>query len=478
MILPLAEQVDKVIRLLAGKHFDINTEVFTQSLKWVENWPVKEVDELRRKRLIQTITETFQITEGEIYAKIANAQPRNGVHKRSTEREAESTLAAGLPKTGWLRWYTTYTAGLESPLSYHVFCSLAVLGAALGRRVYIDKGGFFKIYPNYCVILIGPTGRVAKTSAVDVATKFVREKVLCPIMADAITPEAIVKALQTSGHHFVYAPEFSVFFGRQKYNEGLTTLMLRLLDCPDVYTRTTLGGGDITVTDVAMTVLGGSTLSLLAQSTPDAVTSSGFLNRFVLVVENDTPREFPEPIRGDVVLREKLLDVLDRFKAFSGVVTKSPQAEKWFIDWYHRRKQMIREVDNDMVAEIIERGKVHFERTAMLVHLAHCDTFEICEECLCVADHLLQYVERRIPQTAAALNQSSISRDSDYLLGALIRAGGILDRSNLMRRVSSKMDKTLFDKHLATLKETRQIREERKGLATIYIMEGYDAPTT
>src|SRR5258708_40366881 len=98
-------------------------------------------------------------------------------------------------------------------------------------------------------------------------------------MADAITPESLIDALVKSGHHFIYAPEASVFFGRQKYNEGLVTLMLRLLDSPSDYTRSTVARGEITVTDIALNILAGSTLSLLSEATPGTVTTGGFLNR-------------------------------------------------------------------------------------------------------------------------------------------------------------------------------------------------------
>lgn len=466
----LTAQIDRVIQLLDGQKFSKGSPVFEKSLTWIENFP-HSVDEARRKKLIRIVTETFDITEGEIYAYITKAEQHTEGHLRSELVKAERELEAGLPKDGWLKWYVDYTRGLESPMAYHVFCSLSVLGAALGRRVYKDKGGFFQIYPNYCVILIGPTGRVAKTSAVDVAKNLIKESVLCPIMSDAITPEAIVGALTKSGHHFIYAPEFSVFFGKQRYNEGLTTLMLRLLDSPDTYVRETLGGGEIVVTNVALTVLGGSTLSLLAGSTPDQVTSSGFLNRFMLVVENDTCREFPDPIRGDPELRRKMLAVLQRFKGLAGEMTFEPAADRWRREWYHARKKMIREVENEMTAEVIQRGAVHFERTAMLVHLAHCDNFHICESCCKVADHLMRYAEARIPQTVAALSQTVLSRDSDYVTGVLRRLGGVLDRSTLMRRVSSKMDKTIFDRHIGSLIEQKVVRVEKRGLATIYILE-------
>jgi hypothetical protein len=194
----------------------------------------------------------------------------------------------------------------------------------------------------------------------------------------------------------------------------------------------------------------------------------------LLVVENDTPRVFPTPVRGDGALRAKLLATIERFKAFRGEMSYSAKGNAFFEAWYRQRKEIIRSLDDEMTAEVIQRGAVHFERTAMLVHLAHCDTFHICEKCCEVAAHLMRYIEKRIPQTVAALSQSAISRDAEYLTGVLRRLGGVSDRSTLMRRVSSRLDKALFDRHIASLREQRVLREEKRGLATIYILEGYD----
>lgn len=459
--------------MLNGKQFEQASPIFSQALQWLEHFPT-QVDARRRQVLLQAISKSFTITEQEIYAKIT----RTVVAPIDATNSNELVIRKLLPKNSFLEWYADYTFGTESPLAFHVFAALVVLGASLGRRVFKDKGGFFRIYPNMCAILLGPTGKVMKTSAVDIAMSFVKEAVLCPIMADAITPESIVDALVSSGHHFVYAPEFAIFFGKQRYNEGLTTLMLRLLDCPSEYTRKTVTRGEITITNVALSVLGGSTMSLLSTSTPDQVTSSGFLNRFVLVIENSTTRSFPEPVRGDPVLRMKMMQTLDRLKSFSGEVTFNKETADYFDIWYNARKKLLRELDDEVAAETIQRGPVHLERMAMLIHLSHCDTFNVCINCFKIAEGLLNYVETNIPQITGILSKTAISREADFVVAALERLGGIADRSTLMRRVSSKLGKTDLDRHLATLKEMHTIREDKRGLATIYILEGTQNGTT
>lgn len=464
MSVDYSDQVSKVIELLGRERLNRDHPAYEQSIKWIANFP-HTVEETKRKELIAAITSCFDITELDIYAAAFGGPQHHEPIIPDHERELESKL----PKTGWLRWYVDHTRFTESPLSYHIFSSLTALGAALGRRVYKEKG-FFRIYPNFCTILIGPTGRVMKTSAVDVAKNLVKKAVLCPIMADAITPESLVDTLsKNGGHQFIYAPEASVFLGKQRYNEGLTTLMLRLLDCPDEFTRRTLGAGETTITNVALSILAGSTLSLLSGASPETVTSGGFLNRFVLVVENDSPRIYPEPQKGK--WEDKLVEVLERLKAFSGPIKFGKAADQWFDNWYRQRKNFIKQVDSETAAEVIQRGPMHLERMSILIHLAHCDTFEICPECCTVAQHLLEYYESKLPQMVSALSGTVSSRGIEFITTALRKHNGVLDRTTLMHKTSHRMDRTELDRHLGTLKEMKTVREEKRGLATVYILE-------
>jgi len=462
------EQIDKVIQMLEGKHLSRDSKPYAAALEWLA-YLQKTADASRHRRLLEVISATFSVDTSEILGQLVGFTPHS---ESANGAGSEAALRARLSKGGWLEWYSQYTAKTESPLSYHVFCSLCILGAACGRRLWKPKG-FFNIYPNYCVLLIGPPARVAKTSAIEVAKGFIENACLCPIMADKPTPEAICQAVkETGGHQFVFAPEASVFFGRQKYNEGLTTLMLRLLDSPAKFEIRTMGRGSEIVENIAFTVLGGSTLSLLATATPDAVTSSGFLSRFVIVVENDSEREFDEPAKGEKALEGKLYETIERMKSFSGEVDYTPAAQTWFKEWYHARKQKTREIESDAMAESLSRFTVHLERTAILIHLAEHDDMHVCEQCFSVADGLLDYVERRLPSAIIAVDRMGRTQDVDFIFEKLKKLGGLADHSTLLRRVSSRMGATQFRAHIQTLQEQGSIRVVQKGPATVYVIEG------
>jgi hypothetical protein len=460
------EQVDIIIRLLRGKTLSKDSPIWQRCLEWLVSDALKSLGCNAHRDLLEAICTSFQVTEQEIYSTITGVKPISRIVKQVDD---EADLLAILPKGGWFEWYAEYTAKTESPLSYHIFSSLVALGSAIGRRAYLNMG-FYRLYPNYCAVLIGPTGRVKKTSAVNIAKNIIEKCSLAPIMADKLTPEALAGALKESGQQFIYAPEFSVFFGKQKYNEGLTTLIIRLLDCPDKFVVRTMGRGAEEVENVALSVLGGSTLSLLSTGSASDVTSSGFLNRFVLVVENDTARSFPVPEKGAEALEAKILAQATRLQSFIGEFQLSADALSFYQHWYVERKRYLRRIADEITAEVLERTPDHLLRTAMLIHSVQCDNMTICQSCLVHASNLLLHIEKKIPQTVTAISQTSAQADTEYIKETINRLGGSIDHSKILRRVSHRMDASTFKRHIKTLIESGIIRAEKKGALQFYVV--------
>lgn len=462
-------QVEIVLRLLDGRQFPCDSPVFAKTLEWCK-YVTNELHDLElESRLVDAACKAFQLTKADLYIQISGVEVKLAA-PQGLVVDTDAELEAILPQGGWFEHYATLTRQTESPLSYHTFSSLCVLGAALGRRVYI-KMGFFNIYPNFCAVLIGPTGRVKKTSATDIAKEFIHKAALCPIMADAITPEALATALvRDGGQQFVYAPEFAVLFNRQKYNEALTTRIIRLLDCPETFTVETQARAREDITNIALTFLGCSTPSLFTGATPEMVTSSGFLNRFILVVEEDTNREQCIPARGDEKHAVSLYQTLSRMKKLSGEVVLPPtgQAFKLYKDWYHERKMVLRRVPDEITAEVMERGSSHMLRMAMLVHIAEHGDSCVCEGCVRTAINMLNFVEKKTPGVVRFIRNAAKDADGDRLLGLIVRMGGAADHSNLLRR--SRLDATTFKRAITTLTESRRIRSEKRGAMQLYIL--------
>ncbi len=475
----LDDQCKIVIRLLREKAklaipLHRATPIFQRALDWIRIAPGK-VDPALRAELIEAMAAAFRIEQRDILEALEGGKeivaptPAPTFTSRTEEEELEALLPAG----GWFENYIEYTRYTESPLSFHLVCSLVTLGCALGRRCWVDQG-HYKLYAPLNAMLIGPTGVVHKSSAVDVAKNLIREVGLCPIMADKITAEKMITALVESPQQFIYAPELSVFFGRQRYNEGLANLILRLLDYPPEWVGDTVVRSTEIIVEPTVSILGGSTMSLLNTSSADVVMSGGFLNRFLTVVETSSSRVFPRPRKGKG--EQMLIKCLAWLKHFSGEIRMGKEAEVFYIQWYHkwRRKQL----EDPALAEITQRGADHLIRIAMLVHVVECNTLILCERCMKVAASLLTHIERRAPTLVKAMTASNSVTFSDYVLEKLSTLGGTADHSALLRRCSSKMNATQFRAAMQTLNESGLVRISKKGIAHHYVMVAVAVPTT
>lgn len=83
----------------------------------------------------------------------------------------------------YLRDYVHYNSGNECPAQYHVWCALSLLGAILGRKVWVMHGDYFQVYGNLYVCLVGDAGS-GKSTAKNTPKKIINK----------IFPEYLVSA--------------------------------------------------------------------------------------------------------------------------------------------------------------------------------------------------------------------------------------------------------------------------------------------
>lgn len=457
-----------MIRALEGQKYERSSPVFKKALEWIGYFP-QQLDLSLKSKLVAAFCSAFGVSEADIAIALAGGLVQPEAEPKPPVESREAKLRKLLPKGGWFEWYDNFTNRIEGPLAYHIFSSFCALGASVGRRVYIPMG-HFNIYLNYAAVLVGPPA-IKKTTVADIAHKLIEKSALCPTLPDKATPERMISLLKETGHQFLYVPEMAVFFGKQRYNEGLTTQLLRMLDSPDKFMVSTQARGEEEILEPTITLLGCTTPSLLAKSTPDEVSSSGFLSRLLLISERFDERCFHRPEVG--VGEAKLLATLARLKAYAGKVDFTKEADDWFADWYRKDKSAL-QVADETVAEVRSRGQAHLLRTASLIHLVQCDSLHLCVGCLQTADSLLNFVASGTPELINRLKQNTVSADADYVLESLVRMGGAGDHSNLLRKCASRMNSVQMKAHIRTLEESGRVKVSKKGIATYYLVMGVE----
>lgn len=373
---------------------------------------------------------------------------------------------------GYLGRYADVMVGQQSPDVFHIFSLITAIGAALGRKVWLDMV-WFKVWPNISVVLTGPAGGPRKTTACDLAVSAVRGGykgwVQKPIM-DA-TPQAIVQDLgagKGDAVGFLYAPEFRHFFPSQQYMEGAVPLITRLLDNPDFYPVSRITRRGDTLQNVTLSMLGGSTLDWLAKLPQDAQ-GGGFLTRVLIIHEDKAKgRDRARPARGKTKAAADLMAALRAIQRYGhGKMTLTVEAKKWFDRFYARLQEQT--VGHPRLLLYFNRKQMHLLRVAMLMALPK---KVIHPEDLEAANELLHWIEMPLPDIYRIIGMSRSGELTRAVLDTLKSFGGRMSWADLSREMKGLLNARDFKMSIETLKQAGQIKElQTPGVHMVIVRE-------
>jgi hypothetical protein len=186
----------------------------------------------------------------------------------------------------------------EAPNSFILFSAMSMLGACLGRRVYMDMD-IHIVRPMLNMIFIGPSG-IGKSSSVSIAKRLM--KYMPPIhtpqfIEGGSTKEKLHEDLGNQSKAIVFAPELAAFFSKEKYKEALIPYVTNLLDYEDRIELRTRRDGTVVVNEPSVSIIGGSTLDWLQDQLPSSALGGGFLARFLILNEDTKGRRIANPHR-------------------------------------------------------------------------------------------------------------------------------------------------------------------------------------
>ena len=73
----------------------------------------------------------------------------------------------------WIDTYLRFTTFQEAPEKFHLWTALSTIASAVRRSVCLPRG-YFNIYPNLYVAIVGPTG-ITKTTSADIGIELLEE---------------------------------------------------------------------------------------------------------------------------------------------------------------------------------------------------------------------------------------------------------------------------------------------------------------
>ena len=446
--LPLSQQIKILMQVLETTPKEkVVPELKEKVVAWIGDIPPAS----RPLELAGLLVKVFGMLEKE-----AKELVTGEVRRRTDKPEFEPLV----PATGWLRDYVEYTRNTEPPTVFHFFTALTALGATLGRSVYFAKA--YTVFPNLCTILIAPSGKCRKTSACNFAVDLFRATEGI-VLADKTTPEALVEAFKerASAVGLIYAPELAVFLGKQKYQEGMIPMLTSLFDAPREWSSATIMRGEAKLSNVAISMLGASTIDWMQSAIPRDAFGGGFMSRLIFIVQENTPRSFaiPPPLNEDT--KARLIRFLLRAKNVRGEFKLSQTAEDWYKDWYDNKKFAS---DDKHFAGYIERKPDHLLRIAMGLSVSADPgtlilSLEICQQ----AERILQWIEQWLPAAFEDLSITASGEDAKRILNQLRNTGGSMEHSKLLRRNYLRLNADAFRKIMDTLIAVKEVEYDAKA---------------
>jgi hypothetical protein len=320
----------------------------------------------------------------------------------------------------WLEDYLDYTEAQESPTVFHYWCGVATIASVLNRRVWMPRIAptgvqYYVNYPGQLSpMLIAGAGKAKKSTAINIAKSFMKEAGV-RIFDGKITPERLLAKLASlpGGQAImtVVASELSAFLGKQSYNDGLIDALIKLADCESHPYETQKKTFDLSDTNICLTLLSGSTPVGLSKAIPPQAQEHGFLSRYIWVYSEKSGKA--EALANDEIdidttlLRlstSKRRSLAVRLRAFTQLSGRYRwgKSREWFIDYYKKFQASPASEGEGWPT----RRTDHLVRLAVVLNVSRgCDTLELSENDLVLAEKAIIAVEREMPKCFAYIGQ-------------------------------------------------------------------------
>jgi hypothetical protein len=250
------------------------------------------------------------------------------------------------------------------------------------------------------------------------------------------------------------AKELAVLLGKQRYNEGLISMLTDLFDSPDDWASRTKGQGEVTLKNVTLTSLWASTPDWLITAIPQDAFGGGFMSRLLLIVQQSTDRCFPIPEPPSD--SSHLVEGIQRIKGLKGEMKLTPQARLWYDQWYAASRKDVPE--DEKMAGYHERKPDHLLRLGMSHALAEM-SLELTEERLVRSSRILHFLEDEMLSTFKWLGMKPTGQDQERLVRILRANGGRMTHSELLKKVIFFMNVIQFGNSIKTLTESNVVKE-------------------
>ena len=382
----------------------------------------------------------------------------------------------------WISAYLKYTENTEPPLSYHTWVGISLIAGALQRRTYI-KWGYETIYPNMYIVLVGPSGKCRKGTAMTIGRNMI-ESIGIPITSESTTREALIRDMKDALASYTdpsdgaikfhcsltcHSEELSVFLGQNDLS--FLSNLTDWFDSRDSWTYRTKGAGTDAIQGVCFNLLGATAPDWLQSIIPEEAVGGGFTSRIIFIVEDNKGKTVPDHriTKEEQQLEEWLKEDLARIVNMAGPFTFDDEGREMYIDWYIKSEEDIKNnkapIPDPRFAGYCDRRATHIRKLSMIMSASRGDSMIITGHDFNRALSVLRRAEINMAGTFGGLGQSQYSDVTEKVLKFIISRGEVT-RSALLQlfyRDIDPMTLRVVEELLDQMKVIQIFRNPMKG---------------
>jgi hypothetical protein len=364
----------------------------------------------------------------------------------------------------WISSYLEFTENSEPPILFKKWTAISLIASALERKCRL-RWGSLTFYPNMYIILVAPSGKARKGTAMNPARDILDEIPNIHLAAESITREALIQEMKAAGANpcinpvtgaqswhaslTVHSQELTVFLGFNNYS--LMSDLTDWYDCRNKWTYRTKHQGTDKIEGVWLNLIGATTPELIQSSMPVDAIGLGLTSRFIFVYEHKKSRCIPDPFqtKEELHLRDQLIMDLEKINMMQGDFNVTEDFIDLWTHWYPAQEDNP-PFDDNRFNGYFERRPNHVMKLSSLLNASRTSNMLITVEDLQNAIDLLGATEVNMPNTFSGFGKNALA---DTLSKAMAYIGnrGEVDYSELMNHFHRDVSRFELDRILDTL---------------------------
>ena len=372
----------------------------------------------------------------------------------------------------WIDGFLKLSDNSEPPLLYKKWSAISTISAALQRKVRIDLGISLTVYPNFYVVLVGPSA-TGKGTAMRYSYDILKEIPSIRLAAQATSLQSLIRRMketnlndmeiETGKMQFhssmtIFSDEFTVFLGY--HNRELMAALCDWFDCKDRWVYDTIKRDKEEIVGVWVNLLGGTTPDNIQSSFPMEAIGGGLTSRIIFVNEEKRDKLviFPAATAAEIELQQYLIQDLEQISLLSGPARFTEGAMKFYADWCMKACENPPFQDRKFDGYIGRRRR-HLNALSMVCSASRTNKLIITEYDIQRAAKMMEEVEVKMGTVFRGIGKSDISAlVNDAIRYIVASKTDEIALWEFLRRFEGDVDKFTMDRILNTLETAKYIK--------------------